>query len=72
MLVLTNHVEHWLNGRKIVEYNLDSEEFRALVAASPFQAYSQFGKARKGGIAFQNWTPGVSFRNIKVRRFVSK
>ena len=72
MLVLTNHVEHWLNGRKIIEYNLDSEEFRALVAASPFQAYSQFGKARKGGIAFQNWTPGVSFRNIKVRRLVSK
>lgn len=69
LLVRTNHVEHWLNGRKVAEYELDSTAFKSAVAASSFQAYSQFAKARTGHIAFQLWVPEVWFRNIKVRRW---
>lgn len=69
LLVQGNHVEHWLNGRRIAQYELNSPAFNALVAASPqFSPYaSQFGKASTGFIAFQNWTPETWFRNIKVR-----
>ncbi len=68
LLVQNNHVEHWLNGSRVAEYELNSPWFRALVASSPnFSPYLQFGKARKGYIAFQNWTPEVWFRNIRVR-----
>lgn len=72
LLVLTNHVEHWLNGRKVVEFELDSAAFQSAVAASSFQAYSQFAKARTGHIAFQLWVPEVWFRNIKVRRWAAE
>ncbi|HWH72267.1 MAG TPA: DUF1080 domain-containing protein, partial [Candidatus Sulfotelmatobacter sp.] len=68
LLVQGNHVEHWLNGRRIVEYELNSPSFNALVASSSYyNPYSQFAKARQGYIAFQNWTPEIWFRNIKVR-----
>ena len=69
LLAQSNHVEHWLNDRKVIEYELNSPSFNALVAASPnFNPYSQFGKARTGYIALQLWTPEVWFRNIKIRR----
>ncbi len=68
LLVQGNHVEHWLNGRRVAQYELNSASFNALVAASAFSAYSQFAKAPTGYIAFQNWTPEIWYRNIKVRR----
>ena len=73
LLVQSNHVEHWLNGNKVAEYELNSPGFAALVASSPnFSPYLQFAKARKGYLAFQNWTPEVWLRNIKVRRLASE
>jgi len=69
LLVQNNHVEHWLNDRKVVEYELNSPSFNALVASSAyFNPYTQFAKASAGYIAFQLLTPEVWFRNIKVRR----
>ena len=69
LLVRSNHVEHWLNARRIAQYELNSPAFNALVAgSSQFSAYaSQYGKAAKGYIAFQNWTPEIWYRNMKVR-----
>ena len=73
LLVQSNHVEHWLNDRKVVEYELNSPSFSALVASSSyFNPYAQFTKARTGYLAFQLSTPEVWFRNIKVRRLASE
>jgi hypothetical protein len=69
LLVQSNHVEHWLNGGLAVSYELNSAAFNSLVASSlSFNSYAQFAKARSGYIAFQNWTPEVWFRNMKIRR----
>ena len=61
------HGEHWLNGRKVLEYNRDSPSFRAAVAQSKFQVYPGFGEASSGYILLQNHGFPVSFRNIRIR-----
>jgi hypothetical protein len=61
------HVEHWLNGVKIVEYELWSPEWAALVKASKFSKYPKYGLAKRGHIALQDHGDPVWFRNIKIR-----
>ena len=61
------HVEHWLNGVKIVKFELDGPGFAALVEKSKFKPYPQFGKAPRGRIAIQDHGDKVSYRNIKIR-----
>ena len=62
------HVEHWLNGVKLLEYELWSPDWEAKVKASKFAAYPQFGRAKKGHIALQGDHSGtLAFRNIRVR-----
>ncbi len=63
------HVEHWLNGRKIVEYELWSPDWQAKVAASKFAAYPHYGLARTGYIGIQGDHPGaLTLRHIRIRR----
>ena len=64
-----NHVEHWLNGRKILEYERKSDNFRQLVKESKYAIWPDFGEAEKGNILLQEHGSQVSFRNIKVRSF---
>ena len=62
------HVEHWLNGKKLVEYENGSADWNAKVQASKFNAWPNFGKARRGYIAIQgDHTGELSFRNIRIR-----
>jgi hypothetical protein len=61
------HVEHWLNGVKMVEYELESPEWEALVAASKFSVYPEYGRAASGHIGLQDHGTEVWFRNIKLR-----
>lgn len=61
------HVEHWLNGQKVVEYELWSPEWKALVKASKFKGYEGFGRALTGRIALQDHGDRVAFRDIKIR-----
>ncbi len=63
------HVEHWLNGRKVVEYELGSEALKALVARSKFKDMPGFAAEPEGYIALQHHEGGdVWFRNVRIRR----
>lgn len=61
------HVEHWLNGVKLCEFDLGSEEWNRLVKASKFSSMPEFGKYRTGHIALQDHSDWVAYRNIRIR-----
>ena len=62
------HVEHWLNGKKVVEYELWSPDWKAKVAASKFVKFPNYGLAKKGYIGIQGDHPGtLALRNIRIR-----
>ena len=61
------HVEHWLNGQKVVEYELGSPDWHRRVAASKFAPLPQYGKALRGHIGLQEHGGMAEFRNIKIR-----
>lgn len=61
-----NHVEHWLNGQKLVTVELGSDDWNQKVAASKFNKFENFGKLKKGHIALQDHGQKVEFRNIKL------
>lgn len=62
------HVEHWLNGEKIVEYELWSDDWKQKVQASKFKDMPRYGLARSGHIALQDHGDIVAYRNIRIRR----
>jgi hypothetical protein len=62
------HVEHWLNGAKLVAYELWSPDWEAKVKASKFKDWPNFGRAKRGHIALQGDHAGtLAFRNIRIR-----
>ena len=61
------HVEHWLNGAKVVEYERFTPQFRALVAASKYHVWPGFADVPDGYILLQDHGFPVSFRNLKIR-----
>ena len=63
-----NHVEHWLNGQLVVEYDLYSPEWEGWVAASKFSVEEHFARAPSGSIGLQDHGTPVWYRNMKVRR----
>jgi len=67
VLVKGNHVEHWLNGVKVLEYELGSEAVKAGVAESKFKSVPGFGNLVKAHLLLQDHHSNVWFRNIKIR-----
>lgn len=65
------HVEHWLNGQMTVSYELWSPEWKALVAASKFGEYEEYGRPSAGSIGIQDHGHDIRYRNIKLRRLTS-
>jgi len=70
LVVKGNHVEHWLNGKKVVEYELKGAEWKSRVAASKFSAYPNYGLAAAGLIGIQGDHPGaLAVRGIRIREW---
>jgi hypothetical protein len=68
IVVRGNQVEHWMNGQKLLEYELGSEDWSAKVKASKFVDWPNYGKAPQGHIAIQGDHEGtLSLRNIRIR-----
>ncbi len=67
IVVRGQHVEHWLNGFKTVEYERGTQLWRALVDHSKYVVWPDFGNAARGHILLQDHGNAVSFRSIKLR-----
>ena len=72
VLVRGNHVEHWLNGVKVLEYELGSAPVKAAVAASKFKNASGFGDKIRGHIMLTDHHDECWFRNLRIRELPAK
>lgn len=62
------HVEHYLNGRKVVEYDMWTDEWYEMKNNSKWKNADGYGKYKEGHIALQDHGGVMSFRNIKIKR----
>ncbi len=69
IIVRDNHVEHWLNGVKVVDYEYGSEAWKAQLAKSKFTEWPYAEAHHKGKIALQDHREEVWYRNIRIRTF---
>lgn len=67
LVVNGSHVEHWLNGAKVVEYELWSDEWKNMVANCKWKDFPGYGQAKKGHIDLQDHGGEVWFRNIMIK-----
>lgn len=68
ILVNKGHVEHWLNGKKLVEYELGSEDWKKHKAEGKWKNTAGYAAARKGHIALQDHGGEAWFKDIKIRK----
>jgi Methane oxygenase PmoA/Domain of Unknown Function (DUF1080) len=64
-------VEHYLNGTRVLQYELDSPALRAAIAKSKFKDIARFGTLQNGFILLQDHGDRVWYRNIKIRRLAA-
>ena len=67
LLIQGNHVEHWLNGERVLAYELGSPEVKAAVARSKFKDEPGFGEKIKGHILLTDHNGETWYRNLRIR-----
>lgn len=67
ILIKGDHVEHWLNGAKVLAYDLGSDEVKAGLAKSKFKGIPDFGTKVEGHIMLTYHGDECWFRNVKIR-----
>jgi hypothetical protein len=67
IMIVKGKAQHWLNGEKVVEYDMNSEDWKAKVLGSKFKEWTGFGVARKGHLALQQHGGPIAYRNLKIR-----
>ena len=67
-----DHVEHWLNGQKVLAYDLGSEAVKAGLAASKFKKFPEFGLKIRGHIMLTDHNDEAWFRKLKIRELPAK
>jgi hypothetical protein len=72
ILVRGNYVEHWLNGARVLTFELDSPQVKAGLAGSKFSKYPEFGDKIPGYIMLTHHNDECWFRNIKIREIPGK
>jgi len=63
-----NHLEHWLNGKKVVETDINGEDWNKRIAASKFKGWKKFGQMPEGHIVIQDHGDAVWYRNIRIKK----
>ena len=61
------HVEHWLNGKKVVDYEMWSPDWEGRVKKSKFAEFPTYGRATKGHVGLQDHGDWVAYKSIRVR-----
>lgn len=72
VLVQGNHVEHWLNGDKVLDYELGSDALKAAIANSKFKETKGFGERIQGRILLTDHGDECWFRNLRIRELPAK
>jgi hypothetical protein len=67
VIVSGTHVEHWLNGTKVLEYELGSAQLKAAIAQSKFAPIARFGTLQKAHILLQDHGEAVCYRSIAIK-----
>lgn len=67
LIVNAKHVEHWLNGKKLLEYEFGSSEWLDRLSKSKFRSMNLYGTATEGHIGLQDHGDRVEFRNIRIK-----
>ena len=67
IVINKGHVEHWLNGTKVVDYQLWTPEWEQTKADSKWKDVKTYGMSKSGHIALQDHGGGVAFKNIKLK-----
>ena len=69
IIIKNNHVEHWLNGGKVLEYELGSDDWKKLVNTSKWKDFPGYGLAQSGFIDLQDHGSEVWFKNLYIVRY---
>ena len=72
IIVRGNHVEHWLNGAKTVEFSIGSDELKEAIARSKYKKMAKFGEKTVSPILLQDHGDEVAVRSIKLRVLAAK
>jgi hypothetical protein len=67
IIVRGNQIQHWLNGKKVVDIRIGSQAWNQAMAKSPLAKRKDFAKARRGHICLQDIGDDIFFRNIRIK-----